>query len=98
MSHELIIRPEAEEDILNARRWYERQRPGLGGAFILSIEAAIGEIRRRPESFPIVRKQARRMLIRRFPYAIYFVVGKTQISVLAVVHGARHPKRWRGRI
>jgi hypothetical protein len=59
MSHQLIIRPEAEEDLLNARQWYERQRPGLGGAFMLSVEAAMEEIRRRPMSFPIVRKQAR---------------------------------------
>jgi hypothetical protein len=38
------------------------------------------------------------MLIRRFPYAIYFVVDQMKISVLAVVHGARHSKRWQKRI
>jgi hypothetical protein len=30
MSLPLIITPEAEEDIAEARRWYERKRTGLG--------------------------------------------------------------------
>ena len=28
----MIIRPEAEADVANARDWYERQRTGLGAA------------------------------------------------------------------
>jgi plasmid stabilization system protein ParE len=98
MSHELIIRPEAEKDLAAAHDWYERQRAGLGSAFALSFVAAIEEILRRPTSFPIVRKQARRALIRRFTYAVYFIAGTTHISILAIVHGARHPKRRQKRI
>jgi hypothetical protein len=33
----MIIRPEAEADLVNARDWYERQREGLGAAFLLCV-------------------------------------------------------------
>jgi plasmid stabilization system protein ParE len=33
----------------------------------------------------------------RFPFCIYFVVDQTTIVVIAVIHGSRHPRRWRGR-
>jgi hypothetical protein len=59
MIYDLIIRPQAEDDLAQACDWYERQRSGLGGDFILSFEAAIAEIRRRPASFSIVLKQTR---------------------------------------
>ena len=34
----MIIRLEAEADLANARDWYERQRGGLGAAFLLCVE------------------------------------------------------------
>jgi hypothetical protein len=30
MSHPVIIRPEAEEDMVEGRDWYDRQREGVG--------------------------------------------------------------------
>jgi plasmid stabilization system protein ParE len=98
MNHELVIRPEAEDDLTRIHAWYEQQRAGLGSGFILSFEALIAEIRRRPTSFPLVHQQVRRGLTRRFPYAVYFTVNPEHVSVLAVIHGARHPTRWQDRI
>ena len=38
-----------------------------------------------------------RILIRRFPFGIFYVEGPEQIVVLAVLHGRRDPKRWKER-
>jgi toxin ParE1/3/4 len=44
----MIIRPEAEADVANARDWYERQRAGLGAAFLLCVEEVLERISRTP--------------------------------------------------
>jgi hypothetical protein len=45
----MLIRPEAEADLVNARDWYERQREGLGVAFLLCVEEVLERMGRTPE-------------------------------------------------
>ena len=40
----MFIRPEAETDLVNARDWYERQREGLGAAFVLWAAEVLGRM------------------------------------------------------
>ena len=98
MTLPLIIRPEAEEELSESYDWYERQRPGLGDDFLLRVEAALDSIRYDPEILPAIYKVARRKLIRRFPYGIFYDIGQNKISVLAIMHTKRHPKHWQNRI
>jgi plasmid stabilization system protein ParE len=37
-------------------------------------------------------------LARRFPYLIIYRVFPDFISVVAVIHGKRHPRRWKSRL
>lgn len=87
----LIVRPEAEADLLQAFRWYEDQRPGLGGEFMEEVSRCLHAVEQRPLSFALVDELARRATTRRFPYAIFFVVGPEEVSVVAAFHMARHP-------
>ena len=98
MTLPLIIRPEAEEELSESYDWYERQRPGLGDDFLLRVEAALDSIRYDPEILPAIYKVARRKLIRRFPYGIFYAIGQNKISILAIMHTKRHPKHWQNRI
>jgi toxin ParE1/3/4 len=98
MSLSVSIRPEAEVDLAEAYQWYEERRAGLGDQFLLSVEAILDAIQRHPESFPVVHKQVRRALLRRFPYAAFYAVGDEEIVVLAFFHASRDPKRWQDRI
>ena len=43
---------------------------------------------------PVIRGRLRRVLLRRFPYAIYYKVYPGVISVIGVIHGHRHPQTW----
>ena len=54
------IRPEAEADLSEAYRWYERQREGLGADFFLCFEEALEKSRRNPDRSPSVYKTIRR--------------------------------------
>jgi toxin ParE1/3/4 len=97
MSIPLIIRPEAEEDIKDAFSWYESQRTGLGIELVRCIDAAFGSVVNDPELYGILYRNIRRILVRRFPYGVFFTLGKNKIVILAVMHVKRHPRRWQNR-
>ncbi len=50
-----------------------------------------------PERYPVIRGRLRRVLLRRFPYGVYYKVYPSSISVVGVIHGHRHPDTWVGR-
>ncbi|UIE38868.1 type II toxin-antitoxin system RelE/ParE family toxin [Leptodesmis sichuanensis] len=98
MSYTLIIRPEAELDIQDTFEWYEAQSPGLGSEFVRAVDACLSSIGRNPLAYPLIYRQARRALIRRFPYGILYVFEQETIFVVACFHGKRNPKSWQQRL
>jgi plasmid stabilization system protein ParE len=94
---EVVFRPEARADLESAYRWYEDRRRGLGEELLLVVDAAIEQIRRAPEAYPVVHRDVRRVLTRRFPYGVFYLVESRRIVVLAVFHGRRDPESVRGR-
>jgi plasmid stabilization system protein ParE len=93
----MIIRPEAEADLVNARDWYERQRAGLGAAFLLCVEEVLERIGRTPEMYTAVYRDVRRALTRRFPYAVYYRIAGHEVVVLGILHARRDPREWQSR-
>jgi hypothetical protein len=67
------IRKPAEADIDTAFAWYESQREGLGLEFLTAVEATLALIQRSPDQFPRVHRDVRRALVRRFPYAVFYL-------------------------
>jgi len=98
MKRGLFMRPEAESDLRDAYRWYEEQRSGLGDDFLEWVEAALLEIQANPQQFPVIHKEVRRALVRRFPYAVFYVPFSQTVTVLAVFHCRRDPGTWRIRL
>jgi len=99
MNRRLIIRPEAEADISNGAIWYDRRELGLGLELVSEVQSAIARARKNPESCTCVRRNpvVRRILTRRFPYRIFFIVRPDAVIVFAVLHAARHDRVWRHR-
>jgi plasmid stabilization system protein ParE len=93
----LRLTPEAELDLDEAHLWYHRQAPRLATNFLAAVQASIASVQRHPEAYALVDPTMRRALVRRFPYAIFYEVGATEIVVYAVFHGARDPRAWRRR-
>ena len=93
----LIINPFAEEDLKDAKKWYDLQLEKLGDDFLKEIRKTIFHIQKNPLQFQKVRKQTRRAIVKRFPYSIYFVVNNQVINVFAIFHSSRSPKIWRQR-
>jgi plasmid stabilization system protein ParE len=97
MSRPLVLRPEAQTDLLEARNWYEQQRPGLGAAFVEAVQEMFARIQEMPELYAAMLRDVRRGKLRRFPYVVYYRVLTDRIEVIGVLHGSRDPKVWRDR-
>lgn len=97
MSRRLIVRPEAEADITEAALWYDAREAGLGLELTLEVRAAIRRGVENPLLYLLLRKrpEVRRILARRFPYRIFFIVRDDAIVVFAIIHAARHDRHWR---
>jgi plasmid stabilization system protein ParE len=97
MTYRLEFRPEASADIAEAFSWYEAQRPRLGAEFEEETDRTLGYVQDMPMAGRLVHRTLRRALVRRFPFAIYYVVTADLIEVRAVLHNRRHPRMWRRR-
>ncbi|MGH7427617.1 MAG: type II toxin-antitoxin system RelE/ParE family toxin [Gemmatimonadales bacterium] len=95
MTRSLLVGPEASKHIVEAFAWYEQQHAGLGTEFRTALTAVFDLLRHVPEAGPVVYRDLRRVLLRKFPYAVYYVLSPTQIVVRAVIHNRRHPRSWR---
>lgn len=98
MSFQLIVKPEAEADLQEAATWYNRQREGLGDEFLDAAKDAMQHIRRNPTGYALLHGSIRALMLRRFPYLVYFELEEDRITVLGVFHGRRDPQVWRSRI
>lgn len=87
----------ARDDLRNGWLFYELQAPGLGDRFLDAVEADVqsltvyGGIHLQVDGF-------HRMLIRRFPFALYYVMEATSIDIYAILDCRRDPIWIRARL
>jgi plasmid stabilization system protein ParE len=77
-----------------AADYYETAVEGLGKEFLDEISAAIEFVKRSPEACQIVFLKARRIVLHRFPYSIFYAILPDKIWILAVSHQKRRPLYW----
>ena len=98
MDYELVVRPEAREDLLTTFNWYQKQRSGLGFDYKLCIDEVFSKIQKHPTIYKKVYRELRRAVIRRFPFGVFYLVEDKTIIILAVLHARRDPALWKSRI
>ena len=98
MAAELIMAPEAEQDVAEAYGWYEAQRTGLGEEFLTRVDACIQAICRTPEMHATIHENYRRGMVRKFPYAVFCEHAAGKVTVYCVFHTSQNPDKWRSRL
>lgn len=93
-----FLTPEAEADLDSAFGWYEEQVAGLGGEFLATVEAHLARIESNPRQYQELYRGVRRAVMKRFPYAIFYLVEPPAAIILAVEHQARDPEHWKRRL
>ena len=91
MNLALRLRPELVEDAHEAFLWYESAATGLGHELLRSYFVAIAALHRQPLMYRKVYHDFRRVLLGRFPYALYYRVECDTVVVFLLIHGARDP-------
>jgi len=97
MTYEVTVREEAERDIELLFNYYEDIRVGLGHDLLLCIEDAFSKIERKPLSYKKIYKELRRVIVRRFPYRVFYFVAESKVIVTAVFHAQKDPVSWQNR-
>lgn len=92
-----IIKP-AEYELKEAKRYYNKQRKGLGNEFLKDVRKTISHIIEFSESSALISPRVRRCLMPRFPYGILYQIRHHKIMIVAVMHLSRKPDCWKSRI
>jgi len=88
---------EAEEDLLDAYYFYEKQKPALGQYFLDTLFSEIDSL----VLHAGVHAKASgfyRMLSKRFPYAVYYRLSADRVKVYAILDCRRSPEAIRERL
>ena len=91
--------PAAEAEVVEAMDWYEHRSAGLGLEFVAALQSAFQTVGESPERCPVwmVNRRYRRVILRRFPYALYFHVREARPEIVAEAHCSRRPGYWLSR-
>jgi len=89
MAFEIIIKPIVFLDLDEAINWYESEQEGLAARFYESFETAIERIKENPDAFTNVIAGVKRILLKRFPYKVFYSVSENTIFILGVTHSKR---------
>jgi len=91
------IHPEALAEMAEAARFYEGRAPGLGREFFEEVVAVIRTAVENPEAGTPQESPFRRLLCRRFPFAVVYRQAGDELRILAVAHQRRRPGYWKQR-
>ena len=97
MTRPIVLNPEAQHDLAEARAWYELRRQGLGDELLDGVEEILEGVSANPFLYAKVHRDLRIALVKRFPYLVVYRVDETQITVAAVYHTRRNPRGWKRR-
>lgn len=97
-----MLSAEARRELREAAAWYETHSLGLGRELLEAARDCFRRIEATPSTgSPAegVRETtgARRVLLKRFPYAIVYVELEAHVRVLAFAHLRRRPGYWKNR-
>ncbi len=94
--NELRFLPAVFDDAAEAARWYDEEGyPGLGDRFLADFYSYVAHVQRHGRSYMKVYKDFRRVLLRPFPYALYYRYHHKLIVVSLVFHTSRNPSTLR---
>lgn len=91
----LNISPAVKQEMTEAHGWYAEKSDKAADDFREEVLAAFDLIARNPERFPCWDDLVRRMVLKHYPYSVYYSVGDQVVNILAVGHHRRSAGYWR---
>jgi hypothetical protein len=94
---DIRILPEVLRDIADAAKWWydEDGNLGLGDRFIATFYRFLRDIQQDGEIHRKIYHDFRKVIIRPFPYSVFYRLHENTWIVTLVIHSARRPSRTR---
>ena len=89
--------PAAVREVEDAQAWYEERSLLAASAFLRELSVAVQRIQQAPQRYPIADAGTRRILLDRFPFAVYYRERSSALTIVAVAHQKRRPGYWSAR-
>lgn len=94
---QIIVHPEAEDEIREAADYLDDRRPGHGRELVREIRFAYRTISGEPRRWNFQDYGYRRYTIQRFGFLVWYRETQKEVFVIAVHHGSREPGYWKNR-
>lgn len=93
MNYQVYIRPDAEEELQEIIAWYYGISEELTLKFFDEFYQKLDILSDTPLIYQKVHHNYRRVLLNKFPYAVYYQVFDKRIGIFAIIHGAKNPEQ-----
>ena len=94
----VIFLEEAEQELLEASLYYEKQARGLGKKFMDEVYQSIDSIVDFPLNNQKLTSDIRRKLLKRYPFGVLYRIDNENIVIIAVMNLKRKPFYWLNRV
>jgi plasmid stabilization system protein ParE len=94
----VVFLNEAEQELLEAALFYEKQARGLGKKFMDEVYQSIDYIVNFPLNSQKLTTDIRRKLLKRYPFGVLYRIDNESIVIIAVMNLKRKPFYWLNRI
>jgi len=94
----LEIHPAALAELRFALEWYFQRSRLAAEKFAQEVGRVIALASHSPSRWPLAEHGTRKLVFRRFPFALIYRETATSVQVLAIAHGHRRPGYWKSRL
>ena len=94
MSLPLVLTPTARTEYAEAFDHYDAIRPGLAADFEAAADAAFALVAAHPRIGREVAPGLRRVVLRKFPYSVFYRESAAGVEIIRVFHTSRNPADW----
>jgi len=99
----LLIHPEADQEVDAAAIWYDGRTSGLGSEFLAAVDAVYDRMIAEPAFFPPAEdtpagREIRAAILHRFSYRVVYLVRGDDLIIVALAHVRRRPGYWHRRL
>ena len=98
MTVEVKFHEDAVAEYEAAFEWYYLRSEFVASRFAEELNRAIAVVSDAPKRWTVANHGARKFLLQRFPFAVFYRELASGVQVLAVAHGRRKPGYWRNRL
>jgi toxin ParE1/3/4 len=94
----LEIHPSALAEFKSAVTWYLERNETAAMKFVAEVDRGVELLLKSPARWPAGEHGTRKIVLRRFPFALVYREKLYAIQILAIAHGHRRPGYWKSRL